>query len=42
MSKPNMIQGCPPGLEYLSQINKILVRQQMNVLEGLSFCFISF
>ena len=35
MPKPNPIQGCPEGLEYLSQIDKILVQQKVDLLEGI-------
>ena len=28
------IAGCPPGLEYLTAVDQILVRQQIVVLEG--------
>jgi len=27
------IPGCPPGLEYLTQIDQLLVHQQVEVLE---------
>ena len=26
--------GCPPGLEYLTQIDQLIVAQQMELLEG--------
>lgn len=26
--------GCPPGLEYLTQIDQLLVKQQVELLEG--------
>ena len=28
------IPGCPPGLEYLTQIDQLLVHQQVELLEG--------
>lgn len=34
MNKPPSIPGCPPGLEYLTQINQLQVKQQMELLEG--------
>ena len=34
MPRPNPIPGCPPGLEYLMQIDKILVQQLVDMLEG--------
>ena len=34
MPKPNPTPGCPPGLEMLTQIDKVLVQQQMNLLQG--------
>lgn len=34
MQKPNRLPGCPPGLEYLSQIDKITVQQKVDFLEG--------
>ena len=26
--------NCPPGLEYLTQIDQLLIKQQIEVLEG--------
>ena len=26
--------GCPPGLEYLTQIDQLIVAQQMELVEG--------
>ena len=34
------IPGCPPGLEYLAQIDQILVKQQKELLEGMKSFFI--
>lgn len=33
MGKPEAIPGCPPGLEYLTQIDQLLVHQQIELLE---------
>ena len=30
----NAPTGCPPGLEYLTQIDQVLVHQQIEVLES--------
>ena len=34
MTRPQGIPGCPPGLEYLMQIDQLLVKQQIELLEG--------
>ncbi|KAK3097640.1 hypothetical protein FSP39_011667 [Pinctada imbricata] len=35
MTHPGAISGCPPGLEYLTQIDQLIVRQQVDLLEVL-------
>jgi len=36
MSAPQeTIPGCPPGLEYLTQIDQLLVHQQVEIFEGM-------
>ena len=34
MDKPTGLPGCPPGLEYLTQIDQLVVKQQRELLEG--------
>ncbi len=34
MPAPELIPGCPPGLEYLTQIDQLLVHQQIELLES--------
>ncbi len=35
MSPPaEKVPGCPPGLEYLTQIDQLLVHQAVELLEG--------
>ncbi|XP_041377883.1 phospholipid scramblase 2-like isoform X2 [Gigantopelta aegis] len=33
MNQPEAISGCPPGLEYLTQVDQLLVKQQVELLE---------
>ncbi|XP_064603932.1 phospholipid scramblase 2-like isoform X2 [Liolophura sinensis] len=33
MSRPEGIAGCPPGLEYLTQVDQLLVQQQVELFE---------
>ncbi|XP_075919758.1 phospholipid scramblase 1-like [Petromyzon marinus] len=35
MNAPAMIPNCPPGLEYLTQIDQVLVHQQVELLEAI-------
>ena len=32
---PGVNNNCPPGLEYLTQIDQLLVHQQVELLEGM-------
>ncbi len=34
MQAPQAIAGCPPGLEYLTQVDQLLVHQQVELLES--------
>lgn len=34
MNKPTGIPSCPPGLEYLTQVDQLLVHQQVELLEA--------
>ena len=34
MNKPESHAGCPPGLEYLTHIDQLVVKQQIELLEG--------
>lgn len=42
--KPEPIAGVPPGLEYLTMVDQLLVKQQIELLEGmlikLACCFL--
>ncbi|XP_065887721.1 phospholipid scramblase 1-like [Dysidea avara] len=38
MPAPQAPVGCPPGLEYLTQLDQILVNQQVELLEILTGC----
>ncbi|XP_062986055.1 phospholipid scramblase 1-like [Elgaria multicarinata webbii] len=33
MPPPHSLPSCPPGLEYLSQIDRLLIHQQLEILE---------
>lgn len=37
MPKPDTFVGCPPGLEYLTQLEQVLVHQQVEFMEGKRF-----
>lgn len=37
MPAPQPPPDCPPGLEYLTQINQLLIKQQVELLEGIFF-----
>lgn len=34
MPPPPVPANCPPGLEYLTQIDQLLIKQQVELLEG--------
>ncbi|XP_041377333.1 phospholipid scramblase 1-like [Gigantopelta aegis] len=36
MNRPQPIPGCPPGLEYLAQLDQLLIKQQLEILEILT------
>ena len=42
MPAPQAPLGCPPGLEYLSAIDQVLVQQQIELLEGMLFMYSSY
>ncbi|ELT93599.1 hypothetical protein CAPTEDRAFT_180693 [Capitella teleta] len=33
MERPSVAAGCPPGLEYLTQIDQLVVKQQVEIME---------
>ncbi len=35
MQRPHPLPNCPPGLEYLSQVDKLLVQKKIDLLEGI-------
>nr|CAB3264958.1 phospholipid scramblase 1-like [Phallusia mammillata] len=36
MAMPQAIPGCPPGLEYLTQLDQVLIHQQVELFEALT------
>jgi len=38
MARPPGIAGVPTGLEYLTQVDQVLVHQQVEMFEGTSLC----
>ena len=42
MPAPQAPMGCPPGLEYLTAIDQVLVQQQIELLEGTLFVHSSY
>lgn len=36
LARPEPITGCPPGLEYLTTLDQMLVKQQIEILEALT------
>lgn len=38
MQAPPAPENCPPGLEYLTQVDQLLIKQQVELLEGRSTC----
>lgn len=42
MQAPPVPENCPPGLEYLTQTDQLLIKQQVELLEGTclhDYCF---
>lgn len=37
MQRPPPIPNCPPGLEYLTMVDRILVHQKVELLEGIIY-----
>ena len=37
MQAPPPPANCPPGLEYLTQVDQLLIKQQVELLEGMYF-----
>ena len=35
MEAPSGVPDCPPGLEYLTKVDQLLVHQQVELLEGM-------
>ena len=35
MAKPVTFPGCPPGLEYLTQLDHLKIFQEINLLNGI-------
>jgi len=36
MQAPQGSENCPPGLEYLTQVDQLLIKQQVELLEGMA------
>ena len=34
MKKPAQMEGCPPGLEYLTQVESLGIFQEIHLLNG--------